>query len=159
MIFVPQPLRELITDVPHPLAVKNMAGRLEGFRYHGMWAKIEQRRKGKPHPAPFISNRSPTLIATDLTRQYTLPDVPVTMVKTQQICSDRESYLMFMKDSRPLHRGTMQSLAGLAVTELRIHGISAHFVANSTTKARRPIFGNKCRIVKGRVCSAKLVVT
>lgn len=124
-----------------------------------MLPKIKQCGKSKPHPAPLISNRSPTLFTTDLAGQRALMPVLITMVKLQQICSGREPNLMFMKDSRPLHRGTVQNLTGATVAELSIDGLSAHLITYPVAKASCPICGNKCRIAKGRVCKAELVVT
>jgi hypothetical protein len=46
--------------------------------------------------------------------------------------------MVFVKDSSPLQRRTMQRLTGFAVTKLGIHGLCAHFVANPAAKARRP---------------------
>lgn len=51
----------------------------------------------------------------------------------------------------------MQYLAGSAVTEFRIHWLSAHLVSDPAAKARGPVPWNKCRIIKGRICGSESV--
>ncbi len=157
MIFMSHPFRQIIIHIDHPLTVENMAGWFEAFRYRGRLSEIEQRGKSKPHPAPLVSDQGSTLAAADLAGEHALDNVPFTMVKTQQICPGDEPDVMLMEDSSPLHGSAMQHLTTPAVTELRIHGISAHFVANPATKTRCPEQGNKGRIIEGRICGSEVL--
>jgi hypothetical protein len=71
--------------------------------------------------------------------------------KIQVIQAGGEPHMALVKDGGPLHGGTVQFLAGQAVTNFRIHGISAHLVSNGTTKAGGSVFGDKRRVVQGRI--------
>ena len=62
-----------------------------------------------------------------------------------------ESHMAFVKDGGPLHGGTVKFLARQTVADFRIHGIGANLVANTPAKAGGPIFGDKRRVVYGRI--------
>jgi len=119
--------------------------------------EIKQRREGKAHPAPFIGNGRTTPAAADLAGQDAFTPALLTVEKMQVIQSGGGAHMALVKDGGPLHGGTMQLLARQAMTNLRIHGISAHLVSNSPAKAGGPVFGNKRRVVQIRILGAESV--
>jgi len=147
MVFVPGPLGQIIPDVDDPQAIKNMAGWFECIWHLGTMPEIKQRGKGKPHPAPFIGNRSTTHAAADLAWQDAFMPALLAIEKMQMIQSGGEPHMALLKNGGPLHGGTVQFLAHQAVTNFCIHGIGAHLVSNGPTKATCPVFGDKRRVV------------
>jgi hypothetical protein len=77
--------------------------------------------------------------------------------KMQVIQAGGEPHMALEKDGGPLHGGTVQFLAGQAVTDFRIHGIGVYIVSNGTTKAGGPVFGDKRRVVQGRIFGSESV--
>jgi hypothetical protein len=104
--------------------------------------------KGEPHPAPFICNGSAAPFAADLAGQNAFMAVLLAIEKMEVMQTGGKPHMAFVKDGGPLHGGTVQFLAGQAVTDFRIHGIGAHLVSNGPAKAGGPVFGNKRRVVQ-----------
>jgi hypothetical protein len=77
--------------------------------------------------------------------------------KVEVIQTGNESHMALVKDGGPLHGGTVEFLARQAVTNFRIHGIGAHLVSNGPTKARGPVFGDKRRVIQGRIFGSESV--
>jgi hypothetical protein len=114
-------------------------------------SEIKQRGEGKPHPTPFIGDRSATPATADLAGQDPFMQILIAVEKMQVTHAGDESHMALVKDGGPLHGGAVQFLAHQAVTNFRIHGISAHLVLNGPAKAGGPVFGEKRRVVQGRV--------
>jgi len=134
-----------------------MAAWFERFRRLDTWTEVEQRRECQPHPAPFVGNRGPALATADLAGQDAVMHALLAVEKTQLVQAGSEPHVLFVKDGCPLYGRAVKCLACSAVTEFRVHGLSAHLVANAATKARGPIPGNECRIIKGRIFGSESV--
>lgn len=158
MILVSGTLGQIVPDVGNPLAIENMAGRLEQIRNIGPMSKVKQGRKRKPHSAPLISNRGPAQVGTDLTGQNTLMDAMLAIEEMQLIPSSGQPHLVLVEDGSPLHGGAMQHLACPTMTDLRIHRFCTHLVANAAAKAGGPVLWDKCWIMKGRIFWSESVV-
>ena len=96
-------------------------------------------------------------MAADLTGQNAFMTVLLAIEKMQVTQAGGEPHMAFVKDGGPLHGGTVQFLAGQAVTNFRIHGISAHLVSNGPAKAGGPVFGDKRHVVQGRIFGSESV--
>ena len=154
---MPRPFGQIVTDVNKPLAIENMAAWFECLRHLGPLSEAKQSGERKPHPAPLIGNRGPTLIAADFAGQYAVIHALFAIEIIQLIQTGSEPHVMFVKDGSPLHGGAMQCLASFAVTEFRIHRLSAHLVANAAAKTRSLVFWHKCRIIKGCIFGSESV--
>jgi hypothetical protein len=157
MVLMPGPLGQIIPEVDGPHAKENMAGWFEWIRYLGKMRKIKQRGECKPHLPPFVGNGSTTPAAADLAGQDPFLQALFAIEKVQVIQAGGEPHMTLVKDGGPLHGGTVQFLARQAVTNFRIHGISAHLVSNRPTKAGGPVFGDKRRIVEGCIFGSESV--
>ena len=154
---MPGPFGQIIPMVADPRAVEDMAGGLEGIRDPGVVPEIEQCGEGQPHPAPFIGNGGAASPAADLAGQDAFGPVLLAVEKAQMIDAGDKPHVALVEDGGPLHGGAMQFLACRAVTDLRIHGIGAHFVYGRPAEAGRPVSGNKGGIVRGRVFGSEPV--
>jgi hypothetical protein len=119
--------------------------------------KIKQRGKSEPHRTPFIGNGSATPAAPDLAGQYAFMQTLLAVEEMQVLQACGEPHMTLVKDGGPLHGGTVQFLACQAVTDFRIHGISAHLISNGPTKADGSVFRNIRCIVKGGIFGSESV--
>ena len=119
--------------------------------------EIKQGGEGKPHPTPFIRNGSTASFAADLAGQNAFMAALLAIEKMEVTQAGGEPHVAFVKDGGPLHGGAVQFPAGRAVTNFRIHGISAHLVSNGPAKAGGPVFGDKCRVIQGRIFGSESV--
>jgi hypothetical protein len=120
--------------------------------------EVKQRGESKPHPAPFIGNQGPTPVTADLAGQDAVIHPLLAIEKTQMIQAGSQPHVMFVKDNSPLHGSAMQCLASFAVTEFRVHRLSAHLIANAAAKTRSLVFWYKCRIIKGCIFGSESVL-
>lgn len=134
-----RPLRQLIDDIHHPHAVKDMTARPERCRYLWPRVKIEERGKGQPHISPFIGNRRTAQCTGYLARQYSFAAIEDAVVEPQVSDPGNEPDILFMEDCGPLHGCAVQGLTVAAVAYLGIDRIGADFVPYCTTMAVRPI--------------------
>ena len=136
---MPRPFGQIVTDINKPLAIENMAAWFECLRHLGPLSEAKQSGERKPHPAPLIGNRGPTLIAADFAGQYAVIHALLAIEIIQLIQTGSEPHVVFVKDGSPLHRSAMQYLACSAMTQFGIHGVGAHLVPDAATKARGPV--------------------
>ena len=140
------PLGQIVGYIHDPQAVKNVAGRFECNWNLGNMAKVKKGGKCQPHAASFVGDQRSATSAADFARQDSFMLAALTVEESQVIDPSRHSNIPFEKDGRPLHRCTVQFLAGQAMAEFGIHGIRTHVVLNRAAIATGLVFGYECRI-------------
>ena len=150
------PLGQVVVYLDNPQAVENMAGGFECCRNPGNMPKVEKGWKGEPHPASFVGDQRSTTAAADFARKNSLMPLAFTVEKSQLLDSMGYSHITLIKDGRPLHRRTVQFLAGQAVAEFGIQGVRTDFVLNRAAMAACTVFRYEIRIPDRSVIRAKL---
>ena len=146
VILMTGPFGQVVIDVDNPLFVEDVAGGFECSRDFRNMTEVEQGRKGEPHSAPFIGNQCSAAPATDFARKDSFMPELFSVDEPEGFEPLRYSDVTLVKNGRPLHRRSVQFLAGQAVAEFGIHGIRAHLVLNRAAVAACTVFGYKVRI-------------
>ena len=115
MIFMARPLGEIVIYVDNACAIENMAGGHKRLGHLWRKTKFKERWEGKPHAAPFIGNRRPAQTTAHLAGKNPFIDGLFTVVEFQAVQPPGDPDVMLVKDGCPLHWGTVQALACLAM--------------------------------------------